>query len=492
MMSLRNLSVACAVVLVAGGQARAADRSSSVDRLVQQIMSPAKRAITKLLPDGGSVGIAIRFHLPSSMNGASKLQELITQLVSGKLSGSRRIGQESIMALPDSRTAHLEEAAERGGHDFLLMLDFSVQGGHARLAGGLLRVRANFWTRVKEPVGGIRHFFYGQVRIDASFRMLMSLKARELTPSLRPGPEAPKGALAVASGDLDGDGLEELVWLTDSELRIEKWRGNEGHYVSSTRLDELGINPTRLRRPWGTLFTADVTNDGTHEIALWSSQFLSGWVYRLGTTGQPEPVMAPDVIDVCGHSVPGRAWRLCGPVFGVRYAESLDVGDVLLVGQVDRDRGTVKPSVRNVTKEAEGPPVRLDGLALTLASGAWPKTTPGEYTDILGTVDRRGRMRITAEGSSVRIDGVGAQVGFADLNDDGVVEIVRSSDVAVGEADELVIHEFLNTSAPERFRANVPSIRYLSVGDADNDGIIDVLILSENGEVHLLDSRGGT
>jgi len=183
--------------------------------------------------------------------------------------------------------------------------------------------------------------------------------------------------------------------------------------------------------------------------------------------------------------------KLCGPVLGVRSATDPTVGDTLLVGQIDRARGTATRKVHAVTQINEGAAVTIDTFDLTLASGSWPKQAVGEFTDVLGTVDRFGHLHVVADGRTIRIDDAGAQLGFADLNDDGAVEIIRSVYVDVGADDEIVIHELDGGTAPERYRVSVPSIRYLSVGDVDNNGNLDVLVLSEDASVYLIDSHGG-
>ncbi len=479
------MSVICVLFCWCPGL-QAERKTSSVDRLVDQVMTPATQSLLQLQSGHRSIGLALRFHVKREEGGVSKLVPMLTQLLSGRLAVLPRTSFEILPALPTSTLSNLEEASEISGHDFLLILDFSLHRGHAHLSGMLRRVHANFWSRIREPVGGVQHHFFGRMRVDATFRQLLEMPHIPLEFSWESNVVAPKATLAVASGDLDGDSRNELVWLTPNEVRVERWMGEIGLEVARIPLTGLVERPIRLRRLWGTIATVDLDGDRTDELAIWTSHHRAGGIFEVTAAGALEPFNGNSETPLCNTVDHATSSGACGPVYGTVSAQTWDESGSVFVGDVDPVRGHLSSRLRVLTPTASGRLMTLPEGIATVATGVFPQKAVGDSCEVLVTVDRSGRMRIRSVGDVITVPGVGAQVALADLNDDGVVEIVRTSNAHLGEDDELVVHSLHAHGVSVQYSAAVPPVRFLSVGDSNNDARTDVLIVSESGDVRRL------
>ena len=481
-----NLSIACALVT---GSALAGPRASSIDRLAHQVMTPATRALGTLMPVHRSVALAIRFQLQDTPGRANALEPLLTRIVMGHLTAIPNSRIEIIPSLPTSPAANLSEAAEAGGHDYLLLLDFTTHGDYAHLMGTIWRVRSNFWAKVREPVGGVQQHFFGRVRIGAALRRLLSLAQKPLSPKLTEIALAPPNALSVTSGDLDGDGYDEVAWLMPDSVRIERWRKNLGHVIVQAELGNPPPQTVRLRYESGTIASLDIDGDAIHELAIWTSRYSRGRMYSLHSSAGLKPLRGGPTNTACGGMPLSDRYQFCGPVLSVRRSQTFQEGDMLLVGETEQLTGRRLPRAWGLQEDGGLVDVPLRGAVVGVSTGTFPTEALGEAIDITGTVNRAGYLRLVVGETHVSVRKAGAQLVLSDLNDDGTVELIRTRDSRVGQQDKVIVHELLGDTVPVVFQSEVPTVVALSAGDSDNDGKSDVIILSRGGRVHRLVSE---
>jgi hypothetical protein len=105
-----------------------------------------------------------------------------------------------------------------------------------------------------------------------------------------------------ATGDLNGDGTEDLVWRDTTAGWVAAWL-----LAGPTLLDSVSLSPPQIAdQAWQIRGAADLDGDG-HVDLLW--QHTSGWLvaWRMqGTTLVDSVYLTPD-------AAPGPGWRIVGP-----------------------------------------------------------------------------------------------------------------------------------------------------------------------------------
>jgi hypothetical protein len=165
----------------------------------------------------------------------------------------RKLGPIAVEA-PDAVAA--EMSARRSGARSLVRLSVALSDGAVQARGDLLSTWVNFWsgqssTRSARPTAVIL------ASVDADAQALaLAAAAAERLPAGGLKFEAAKFAdlplwtAAVAAGDLDGDGRDEIVALTDDEIFAFS---PEGRLLARRDHRILGDSPTPCREPFGAI-----------------------------------------------------------------------------------------------------------------------------------------------------------------------------------------------------------------------------------------------
>lgn len=336
------------------------------------------------------------------------------------------------------------EAAERlareQGARSLLRLTLAVEAGELRARGDVLGTWVNFWsgrtpTRAPQPAAALTR----EVEADAGALSLAAV-APPPTPStsVATGPrplrllgavlarlEAPPAALAA--GDLDGDGKDEVAALTETAVSVF---AADGRLLAHRELEGApSLTPTR--EPFGALAVLA----GPPRLALWSSRFAQGEVLALDAArGQLRPVGGLDAAPL-------------GPT----------------------ERGTFSPGQTTFTLE-----VRLaDGRTLavpapfTSASFAPPRL-------LFVHLDGSASLYPRATAAPARLTGLGAGSALGDLDGDGTPELLTTSPQLQPTPDALRIYALTTDGAPTEheplWQGPLASGRALHVVTADLDG----------------------
>jgi len=333
-----------------------------------------------------------------------------------------------------------EAAARAQGARTLARLTLDVEAGALRARGDLLGTWVNFWsgrspTRPPRPAGALS----ASVDADPEVLALASVGGPP-APSTRPSGaremrllgatlarlESPVAALAA--GDLDGDGRDELAALTEHAVSVF---AADGRLLARRELEPLAPASVTTREPFGALAVLS----GPPRLAAWSTRHAHGEVLTLDTArGVLKPV-------------------------GVLDAAPLGPGG---------ERGAFVPG-----QTAFQPELRLaDGKPLTAPA---PFTTASLVAPRLLFVhpDATGTLYARAGAAPLRLSSLGAGSALGDLDGDGEPELVTTSPLLRPSPDVLRVHALQGTDTTTHeplWQGALPSGRALVVVTADLDG----------------------
>jgi hypothetical protein len=289
-------------------------------------------------------------------------------------------------------------------------------------------------------------------------------------------------ALAVAAGDLDGDGTADLIVLEDGPgPQLQAWRGGSTFLSGSPQAVSLSGRPAAMA-------VADFNHDGRTDIAVGrtddvlpasleiilsgSSGLAHGPTFELASL--PRALVAGN-LDGRGAAdlVVAEPFRHETHAF---YFDDADPGTVQL--RADAPLAPAKDPVALAVAPVYGG----DDLA-DLASAL---STSSEVTLTLGTADGLGSAAATWA-----VAGWPLAVGIGDLNGDGLPDIAVACAGAGGTEHSLILllaqgGSNPGTSTAAAFAAQPPKPlagrpTALAIGDLSGDGRADVAVLTRTG-----------
>ncbi len=221
------------------------------------------------------------------------------------------LSRVGLSALPlEAAPPEAERAAVAAGGRTLMRVALSVERGLFSARGDLFRVRPNFWAGVSGTRSGPGAALASSTEVDAHALALAAplLQAPEgLLAPLRLLPSAlvllPSPTAALAAADLDGDGRDEVVVLTDRELQLFSPTGT---LLARRSLRELPASATPCREPFGVLAVSGA------QVGYFSGRHGRGeWVElqgrQLTVVGPLErPVVAVGATRLEGTWTPGQ------------------------------------------------------------------------------------------------------------------------------------------------------------------------------------------
>jgi hypothetical protein len=246
----------------------------------------------------------------SFTGGAPELRRAFGTLLASRLASAGLA--PVVLEAPSPEAA--EALAREQGARALVRLSLGVEAGELRAKGDVLGTWVNFWsgrtaTRPASPAAALVQ----AVTADAP---ALALAAVEPTRTPTPTPEAPRpprllGAVltslprppaALASGDLDGDGKDEVIALTERSVFVFS---ADGQLVAEHSLEALPPGPTPTREPFGALAVLS----GPPRLAAFSTRFAQGEVLAL-EAGSLRAVARLDAVplgpEARGGFVPGQ------------------------------------------------------------------------------------------------------------------------------------------------------------------------------------------
>jgi hypothetical protein len=242
--------------------------TSSTARLAKEI---ADRVVASRAE--GPVAIAVHSSSPALSEGFSTLL-------------AAALAQARMGPVVLSRDTDAVQAARATGAHSLVRLDLRVESGKLVAQGDLLGTWVNFWsgrapTRPPHPAALLR----ASVEADAE-----ALAAASATPanSVAAAGEhefrrarlatLPLRTAALGAGDLDGDGRDEIVALTDEELVVFS---PEGRVLAKRDLRSLASSAIPCREPFGSV----VVLPRLHRVAYFSCRLAKGELLEQSADG---------------------------------------------------------------------------------------------------------------------------------------------------------------------------------------------------------------
>ncbi|MBN1208631.1 MAG: VCBS repeat-containing protein [Myxococcaceae bacterium] len=211
-----------------------------------------------------------------------ELRRAVATLLASRLAAAK-LGPVVVEA-PSPEAA--ESAARELGARSLVRLTISVQNGALTASGDLLGTWVNFWSgrtpsRPSTPAAALAH----AVPADAGALALAALpsQASSSTPlavTTGPRPVRLMGAVlirleqipaALAAGDLDGDGKDEVAVLTERAVSVF---ADDGRILARREMEGLPLNPAPPREPFGVV--AVIPQPA--RLAAWSARYAHGEV----------------------------------------------------------------------------------------------------------------------------------------------------------------------------------------------------------------------
>jgi hypothetical protein len=395
--------VACALF---AGEARASGALESV-------ASQAAKGIGKTPPSAMVVSAPLTTDMPAPRG--EELAARIAQLVAGSMGGATR-------AHPQTSTLAQARAIAAKGSD-LVFVQPAIEKGTLRVTTDVYAVVANGWDRVRDPTPPPRAHAFAQAPIDAEVRAFLASIPLEHA-SVHRAKHDEGDVLAVTCGDLDGDGGMELALV--SRARVAVGQIVNGKFVPRRTAAWSALAsraPVPMREAIGG---ASIVNDGERSKLL------------VGTTDR-------------GGVALDASLSLEGALRGVPIAASEDAcvvpgaGGNAFEGDAVACASGASPSV----KRFPSPAARCDAMA------AFDVVRPdGSVRAAAIAREPSGKLDVRFGEATRAIDGVGAQVALADLDQDGSPEIVTS---ALDGDDAITVWSWDGATDPrERLRLPAP------------------------------------
>ncbi|ADO73695.1 FG-GAP repeat domain-containing protein [Stigmatella aurantiaca] len=362
-----------------------------------------------------------------------------------------------------------EELARDKGARALVRLTLSLQEGALHARGDVLGTWVNFWSgRTPSRPPGPAAAVTRAVEADAGALALASVSPQGMssaTPmTVTSGPRQVRlmGAVlvqldqppaALAAGDLDGDGRDEVAVLTHRAVSVY---AGDGRLLARRDIEGIPLSATPPREPFGVVAVLPQPP----RLAAWSAHFAHGEVLLLDRAkGTLRPIGTLDTAPL-----------------GTSERASFTPGRTTFAPEVRVDEGQLLSVPAPFVSASLAPPqllfVHADG-----SGSLYPRaTTP-----------------------PIRMQGLGAGSALGDLDGDGKPELLTTSPQLFPSPDTLRVHALVGDDPLAHnplWQSTLPVGRALQVvtADLDLDHRREVLVglwhLDGTGEVFLM--RQGT
>jgi len=366
------------------------------------------------------------------------VSERLAQLVAAKLGAA---ATPSKTALPLAQALRAASPA-RG----LIYLSVSLYRDRLDVSADVYVGAGRFWQRVKTPGLSLKGHGFATTALDAELRALFP--AIPLVVSrVDKAQTAEPGILALACGDLRGDGSSEIAAV--GRRRVQIGRLEHGRFsarVSLNWADNSAIAPSPLREP---IAACAVPEPGR----LW-----------VGLSDRA------DGLDLSGTLRVEHKWHAVMPWPGAGCTRRLGLG--------------YEGKARACPGSSPMPDVDFGSAVDAFASRALINHSGQAHTlRVARAVGADFARALDSLQPEVIVPNVGAQVAVGDLDEDGLPEIVSSSASLDRRADQLLVRTVTNNGQlRERLRVSVPSgIDALAICPGDGRAMAPLALATGDG-----------
>ncbi|MEZ4219683.1 MAG: hypothetical protein R3B13_02060 [Polyangiaceae bacterium] len=376
------------------------------------------------------------------LEGADRLSIRIGQVVAGRLSLEHA-----------ARPAALAQARGLASHrGWLLHLSPKLERGKLSVVAELHAVMRSFWDRVRAGNPGPSRHAFAERAIDAELRTFLPpvpLVARHIDRIATPEPHP----VAVACGDTDGDGSQELVIVGRHRVRIGRARSGKLTELRSLAWSDLSVlSRSPLREP-----IASAAIRGPDAIDVGLTDRLDG--VRLDASGK--------ILARFGRKLPWGGGG-CAHVVGL----------------------SVQPKIEACTPTDPPPPAASPPRAADALAGATIASPTGALRAVRAA--RRANESTVdlfdGSGRMAQAPRLGAQLAIADLDGDGQPELLGAADTLNPTADALIVQTWqADGTLSERFRIAVPSgVFAIGVCASESTDAMKPIVVATNGSTWIV------
>lgn len=327
----------------------------------------------------------------------------------------------------------------------LVVVRAVVRGERVEVTADALASRPRLWQRLRGAKPGAFAHAFAERPIDGevrSFLPAVPLVARDVKRVTGADPDV----IAVACGDVDGDGAAEIATVGRYRVSLGRLRQGRFEAVASRPFSALSpVAPAPLREPIAS-------------VALRGPGLLD-----VGVTDRARPLR-----------LDARLLRLLELEGALPFPSG---------GCVGRDAFALSAGVSRCTpgERPEAHPL-LDGPVDAFAGALVVAPNGTARFARAGRKASDASVMLRDANRNLRLPRAGAQLALSDLNGDGSVELATSLDTLNPADDALVVYSVAGEALRESFRLPVPSgVRAIGVCPAKIDAMAPLVLATGDG-----------